>query len=145
VEPSNVCKLDNLPDHPHSVGWSASFGLIHTRHLAAALTAALCVLQPRSLLAAAPLAPTNHLSRISVAVLPLNNVSGDSTLGHWSHGFAEVLAARLAWAQRVDTLGWKDLGLALTNAGWATNRSIDAKMAERVARESAVDAVIWGQ
>jgi TPR repeat protein len=119
--------------------------MIHTRHLAAALTAALCVLQPRGLLAAAPLAPTNHLSRLSVAVLPLNNVSGDATLGHWSHAFADLLASRLAWAQRVETLDWKDLGIALTNAGWATNRAVDARMAERVAHESAADAVIWGQ
>lgn len=49
MEPSNACKLDNLLDHPHSVGWSASFGMIHTRHLVAALTAALYFLQPRGL------------------------------------------------------------------------------------------------
>jgi tetratricopeptide (TPR) repeat protein len=121
------------------------FGIIRTRHLAAAVIAVLCVLQPWDSQAAAALAPTNHLSRLSVAVLPLNNVSGDASLGDWRHGFAEMLAGRLAWAKRVDILDWKELSAALTNAGWATNRAVDAKLAERVARESAVDAVIWGQ
>ena len=139
-ETRNQCEMKS--DDPHA---KLNFGIIQTRRLVAALTAALCVLRPWDSQAGPALAPTNHLSRLSVAVLPLNNVSGDATLGHWSHGFAEVLASRLAWAQRVDTLDWKDLGVALTNAGWATNRAVDAKMAERVARESAVDAVIWGQ
>lgn len=123
----------------------AVFGMIRTHHLAAAVTAALCVLKAWNSQAAAALAPTNHLSRLSIAVLPLNNVSGDATLGHWSHAFADLLSRRLGWAQRVDTLDWKELSAALTNAGWATNRAVDAKMAERVAREAAVDAVIWGQ
>jgi predicted Zn-dependent protease len=121
------------------------FGIIRTRHLVAAWTAALCLLQPGDSQAAAALALTNHLSRLSVAVLPLNNASGDSTLGDWSHGFAEMLSGRLNWAQRLDALDWKELSTALTNAGWAPDRAVDAKLAERVAREAAVDAVIWGQ
>jgi hypothetical protein len=46
--------------------------MILTHNLVAALTAALCVLQSWDLQAAAALAPTNHLARLSVTVLPLN-------------------------------------------------------------------------
>jgi TPR repeat protein len=128
-----------------ALGCMKHMRMIRTRHLVAALTTALCILQPGDSQAAVALTPTNHLPCLSVAVLPLNNVSGDPSLGHWSHGFAETLSRRIRQAERVDALDWKELSAALTNAGWAPNRAVDAKTAESVARESAVDAVIWGQ
>ena len=60
---------------------------------------------------------------------------GMHPLGIGVMALPKCLLGRLSVAQRVDTLDRKDLGVALTNAGWATSCAVDAKMAERVARE----------
>ncbi len=100
--------------------------------------------QTISLEAAQP-APSNRAPRLVVAVLPFKNATGDGSLEHWSDGFDDLLAGRLAWAQRVHVRGWSDVRSALTNAGWAPGQPGDAKLASQVASQLEVDAILWGE
>jgi tetratricopeptide (TPR) repeat protein len=45
----------------------------------------------------------------------------------------------------VDRPGWSEVRAALTNAGWSLESAPDAKLAERIARDLELDAVIGGE
>jgi hypothetical protein len=90
--------------------------------------------------------PSKPWPRFTTAILPFNNADGDPGLDQWRHGFADLIGRRLfSWSQRVDLVGWSELGPALTNAGWSAQLKVDAKLTRRIADELELNTVIWGK
>jgi serine/threonine protein kinase len=89
--------------------------------------------------------PSAPIEQASLAILPLRNASGDSSLDWLGPSMADMLSTDVGQSSRLRTISPDRLHQVLSDLRITPETSIDPTMVARIAEFTSADTVVWGQ